>query len=143
MENLRGAAQHREGLPSGRPVPRALAWGHLSFRTSWLQDVLLLFSHQVVSGSCGAPWTVACQASLSMGSSRIEYSGAIFSSRDPPDPGIELASPALSPAWQADSSPLSHQDFPHVTRHWLQRAPGWDTCSLGSKHKGSHREERG
>ena len=47
------------------------------------------------------PWTVACQAPLSMGFSRQEYcSGLPFlPSGDLPDPGIKLGSPAL----QADS----------------------------------------
>ena len=49
------------------------------------------------------PWTVACQAPLSMGFSRYEYwSGLLFPSPgDPPDPGIEPRSPAL----QADVLP--------------------------------------
>ena len=49
------------------------------------------------------PWTVAYQASLSMGFSRQEYwSGLPFPSpRDLPDPGIEPESPAL----QADALP--------------------------------------
>ena len=43
------------------------------------------------------PWTVACQALLSMGFPRQEYwSGLPFSpSEDLPDTGIEPASPAL------------------------------------------------
>ena len=43
------------------------------------------------------PWTVACQAPLSMGFSRQEYtSGLPFPSpEDLPDPGIEPASPML------------------------------------------------
>ena len=43
------------------------------------------------------PWTVACQAPLSMGFSRQEYwSGLPFPSPgDLPDPGIEPESPAL------------------------------------------------
>ena len=47
------------------------------------------------------PWTVACQAPLSMGFSRQEYwSGLPFPfPGDLPNPGIELMSPAL----QADS----------------------------------------
>ena len=47
------------------------------------------------------PWTVACQAPLSMGFSRQEYWSAFAmpSSRDLPDPEIEPGSPAL----QADS----------------------------------------
>ena len=49
------------------------------------------------------PWTVACQAPLSMGFSRQEYwSGLPFPSPgDLPDPGIEPGSPML----QADSLP--------------------------------------
>ena len=44
------------------------------------------------------PWTVACQALLSMGFSRKEYwSGLPFPSPgDLPDPGIESASPVSS-----------------------------------------------
>ena len=47
------------------------------------------------------PWTVACQAPLSMGFSRQEYwSGLPFPSPgDLPNPGIEPGSPAL----QADA----------------------------------------
>ena len=57
-----------------------------------------------------APWTVACQAPLSMAFPRQEYwSGLAFPTlRDLPEPGIELASPA-SPALHIDSSLLSHQ----------------------------------
>ena len=49
------------------------------------------------------PWTVACQASLSMEFSRQQYwSGLPFPSPgDLPDPGIKSRSPAL----QADSLP--------------------------------------
>ena len=49
------------------------------------------------------PWTVACQAPLSMGFPRQEYwSGLPFPSPgDLPDPGIKPGSPAL----QADSLP--------------------------------------
>ena len=45
------------------------------------------------------PWTVACQAPLSMGFSRQEHwSGLPFPSPgDLPDPGIEHGSPALQP----------------------------------------------
>ena len=53
------------------------------------------------------PWTVACQAPLSMGFSRQEYwSGWPFPSPgDLPNPGIEPGSPAL----QADSLPSELQ----------------------------------
>ena len=48
------------------------------------------------------PWTVACQALLSMGFSRQYWSGLPFPSPgDLPDPRIESGSPAL----QADSLP--------------------------------------
>ena len=58
----------------------------------------------LVAKSCPTimtPWTVACQAPLSMGFSRQEYwSGLPFPSLgDLPDPGIETG----SPAFQADS----------------------------------------
>ena len=47
---------------------------------------------------CATPWTVACQALLSMGFSRQEYwSGLLFPSpKNLPNPGIKLASPALA-----------------------------------------------
>ena len=56
------------------------------------------------------PWTVAYQASLSMGFSRQEYwSGLTFPSPgDLPHPGVEPWSPAM----QADVYPLSHQGNP-------------------------------
>ena len=58
----------------------------------------------LVTKSCltlATPWTVVCQAPLSMGFSRQEYwSGLLFPSPGVlPDPGIEARSPAL----QADS----------------------------------------
>ena len=48
--------------------------------------------------SFGTPWTVACEAHLSMGFPRQEYrSGLPFPSPgDLPDPGIEHTSPALA-----------------------------------------------
>ena len=61
------------------------------------------------------PWTVAHQASLSMGFPRQEARGLPFPSpRDLPDPRIKLARP-VSPAWQMDSSPLSHLESPKFT----------------------------
>ena len=61
---------------------------------------LICFSHVQLFTT---PWTIAHQASLSMGFSRQEYwSGLPFPSPgDLPDPGIEPRSPAL----QADSVP--------------------------------------
>ena len=57
-------------------------------------------SHSVVSNSA-TPWTIACQAPLSMDFSRQEYwSGLPFPSPgDLSDPGIEPTCPVL----QADS----------------------------------------
>ena len=60
----------------------------------------------LVAQSCptlATPWTVACQAPLSMEFSRQEYwSGFPFPSpRDLPDPGVEPG----TPAFQADSLP--------------------------------------
>ena len=58
-------------------------------------------------------WTVAHQASLSVGFSRQEYRSRLpcFPPGDLPDPGIESVSP-LAPVLQADSWPLSHQGSP-------------------------------
>ena len=68
------------------------------------------------------PWTIACQASLSMGFSRQEpWSGLPF----PPsggflDPGIKLISP-LSPALQTDSLLLSHWENPAIYLEFEQK----------------------
>ena len=65
--------------------------------------VLLLLSHFSRVQLFATPWTVAHQASLSMGFSRQEYwSGLPFPSPgNLPDPGVEPGSPTL----QADSLP--------------------------------------
>ena len=67
-------------------------------------------------GLFSTPWTVACQASPSMGSSRQEYwSGLPFPSPgDLPHPGIEPGSPAL----QADSLPSEPPGKP-----WVRKIP--------------------
>ena len=71
---------------------------------------LLLFDRQVISGSACDPWTVACQASLSMGFSRQAYC-----SRSPfPTPG-HLPNPDIGPlclAPQMDPLSLSHLGSP-------------------------------
>ena len=58
------------------------------------------------------PWTVACQASLSMEFSRQEcWSGLPFPSPgDLPDPGIEVRPPIL----QADSLPAEPSENPDI-----------------------------
>ena len=73
------------------------------------------------------PWTVACQAPLSMEFSRQQHwSGLPLSSPgDLPDPGIESRSPAL----QADS--LSSEP-PWKPLHTIKVLPqfGFKTCKL-------------
>ena len=61
------------------------------------------------------PWTVACQTTLSMGFSRLQYwSGLPFPSPgDLPNPGIEPGSPAL----QTDALPSEPLGKPK----WLTR----------------------
>ena len=84
-------------------------------------------SSSLVAKSCptlATPWTVACQAPLSVGFSRHEYwNGLPFPSPgDRPNPGIEPGSPAL----QADSLPTE-----------LREAQGTDNpllSSVSSKH---------
>ena len=51
-----------------------------------------------MSNSFVTPWTVSCQASLSMGFSKQDYWGGLpfHSPGDLPDPGIEPTSPALA-----------------------------------------------
>ena len=68
-------------------------------------------SHSIMSNSA-TPWTVACQAPLSMKFSRQEYwSGLPFpSTGDLPDPGIKPGSPAL----QADALPSELLGKPKV-----------------------------
>ena len=70
----------------------------------WRKNMLKFGYVGLVAKSCptlATPWTVACQALLSMGLCRQEYwSGLPFPSPgDLPDPGIKPGSPAL----QADS----------------------------------------
>ena len=61
-------------------------------------SLMCLHVCSVMSDSFATLWTVAHQAPLSMGFSRQEYwSGLPFSPPgDLPDPGLELASPALA-----------------------------------------------
>ena len=68
-----------------------------------------MFSHFSRVQFFPTPWTVACQAPLTIGFSRKEHwDGLPFPSPgDLPDPEIKPMSPVM-PALQADSSPLSH-----------------------------------
>ena len=72
----------------------------LSFRALDILIMLLslLFSHSGMFNSFVTPWTVAHQASLSIGFPREEYQSGlpISSPGDLPDPRIEPRSPALA-----------------------------------------------
>ena len=80
------------------------------------------------------PWTIACQAPLSMGFPKQGYwSGLPFPlPGDLPDPGIELASPG-SPALQVDSLPTEPPGLPTVLR---------GNSALGSKQKENPHERK-
>ena len=69
---------------------------------------LFLFNLSIISNSFVTSWTVAHQASLSMGFSRQEcWCGLPFLS---PGELPDLRIKNVSPAWQVDSGPLSHQE---------------------------------
>ena len=89
----------------------AYCWAYICERSRFYNSSLL-FSRQVTSTAFTTPRMVAHQAPLSMGFPGQEYwSGLPFPPPgDLPDPGINLA----SPAWQADSLPLSH----HTSIRW-------------------------
>ena len=82
-------------------------WKTQQWPQDWKKSVFIPISKKVKSFSrvllFVTPWTVACQAPLSMGFFRQEYwSGLPFPSPgDLSDPGIEPRSPAM----QADSLP--------------------------------------
>ena len=78
-----------------------------------------MISVSSVAKSCLTPWTVACQAPLSMGFSRQEHcSGFPFPSpEDLPNPGIEPRSPAL----QADSLPSEPPGKPEMGQKWIKK----------------------
>ena len=92
-----GLCTHSQLCAAGQPLPQPPFFG-------WKPHTYC--GCHLVAKSCPTlvtPWTVACQAPLSMGFSRQEYwSGLPFPSPGHlPDPGIELWSPAL----QVDSLP--------------------------------------
>ena len=86
-----------------------------------------IYGGGLVAKSCptlATPWTVACQAPLSMGFSRQEYwSGLKFPSPgDLPNPGIEPRSSAL----QADSYQMSYKESPYIyTFLYIWGLPWW------------------
>ena len=84
------------------------------------------------------PWTVTCQATLSMGFSRQKYwSGQPFASPgDLPDPGTELPSPAL----QVDSSPAGP---PGKSIHTVKKKSKFQRQKSDEQLLGPGVEERG
>ena len=74
-----------------------------------------LLSHDM-SYSFATPWTVACQAPLSMRLSRQEHwNGLPFpSAEDLPDKGIK----SKSPAWQVNSLTLSYLGSDYIDGRW-------------------------
>ena len=97
-------SQWTPGVGDGQGGLAAAIHGVAKSRTrlsDWSDRILSRLKVKVKSLShvrlFGTPWTVAYQASLSMGFSRQEYwSGLPFPSpRDLPDPGIEPGSPTL------------------------------------------------
>ena len=82
-------------------IRRPLLQGAYIMKVSVLSVYMryMYLSHSVVSDSFVTPWTLACQAPLSMGFSRQEYWSGLPSATpgDLPDSGIKPRSPA-SPA---------------------------------------------
>ena len=76
--------------------------------------------NSVVSDSATL-WTVAHQAPLSLGFSRLEYWSGLPCppTGDLPDPGIKPMSP-IAPALQTDSLLLSHWGSPQNGHFWLK-----------------------
>ena len=79
---------------------------------------LLLYTYQVEPNSFATPWTVACQAPLSMGFPRKEYWSVLPfpSPGDPPDPRIEPVSPYLLHR-ETDSLLPSYHESPKYYTH--------------------------
>ena len=73
----------------------------------------------------GTPWTVACQAPLSMDfpGKNTRVGCCFLSPGDLPDPGIKLGSPALQTVLSHEGSPLLSVNYPNKTlgllRQWF------------------------
>ena len=85
------------------------------------------------------PWTVACQAPLSMGFPRQEYWSRLPfpSPGNLPDPGTK----PTSPAWQAGSSPLRHLGSPRA--FWVILNASWLTWWLSGKESACNAGDQG
>ena len=98
------SVQPHRRQPTRLPHPWDSPGKNIGVGCHFLLQCMKVKSESEVAQSCptlATPWTVACQAPLSMGLSRQEYwSGLLFPSPgNRPKPGIEPTSPAL----QADS----------------------------------------
>ena len=103
---LWGTVTHFSDRNSKREEAASYLWRRLVYTFSWKCSLLGCVWLLVT------PWTVACQALLSMGFSGQEYwSGLPFPSPEYlPDPGIKARSPAL----QADSLLFEPRGKPHT-----------------------------
>ena len=81
-----------------------------------------VFSRQVMSDLFVTPWTIACQAPLSMEFSRQEYWSELpfHSPGDLPDPGVKPRSPTL----QADSLLSEPPGKPSTTIYKIDKQQG-------------------
>ena len=82
-------------------------------RDEWTEALVLVFSYSIVSDSLRSHGTAACQAPLLMEFSRQEYWSRLSfpSPGHLPDPGIELASPALAGGFFTTATWEAHWGF--------------------------------
>ena len=124
------------GLSSGTPKHMSISYGTLFGKKASLQVKLKMTSEEIIlaylwfgglaTKSCPTlvtPWTVACQAPLSMGFSRQEYWSVLPfpSPGDLPDSGIKPRSPKL----RADSLPTEPLGKPIVSESNYQKEALW------------------
>ena len=104
-----------------------------NFGMNYLNQFACVLRHSVIA----TPWTIAYQVPLSMGFFRKEYwSGLPFSSPGHlPDPGIE----SVSPAFQADSLPLSPKGSPPHTWQVLNKSSLSKQLFIRAKYEGNNR----
>ena len=107
------SAQDSWARPRVSQAPRWSSHGHQDSLLTLLFHTMLLCCTLSHVRLFATPWTVAHQGPLSMGFSKQQYCRGLSCPPpgDLPNPETEPASPA-SPAFQADSLPLSHQGNP-------------------------------
>ena len=100
------------GLQDPKTIPFFIFWGSFILFSIMEAPVYIPSNSCSVMSDSATPWTVAYQASLSMGFFRQEYwSGLPFPSPgDLPDPGIKPKSPAL----KADALPSEPPGKSHI-----------------------------